>query len=453
MMSGYSEMLAQGRKFAEERKEKTTSAAKRRGNVDDLAASLLGDLERNIYQRPSATDHEISGVTDSVTSGATDGATVSATDGAIAHANATVSATDGATDGAINGVTCSASNSVPCGVTDGVESTVREMGPAVCTASRSDAKDMDPAHWTENERRVFNTFSQSRDHLFSYPALSTKLGIPPSTIRRIAERFEAAGLISRKRLVKGRIRGVEITIVSQSGVTDGAINGVQNSVTCGAINGAVDGAQNHAYKEEIDKIDLSISIWNTSYEEMQAMWPHVCAIGFTPVHLRQLQQIFAIQRFESATVALSLRYLDWQLEHSGGHLCNPKGDPVSDPIAYWLASMRRNGYYNKPKGYVDPLVAARRLLLEQEREEAEVERALEETRRQRKAVQSNRELDSVFAAILEQGEAHPLYAAFLEALPGVLQTQVQTNGLARLSGPGAKAGVHMALETVLKRQA
>ena len=44
-MSGYSDMLAQGKQFAKERKEK----AKRKA-VDSLAASLLGDLEQNIYQ-------------------------------------------------------------------------------------------------------------------------------------------------------------------------------------------------------------------------------------------------------------------------------------------------------------------------------------------------------------------------------------------------------------------
>lgn len=429
-MSGYSDMLAQGKQFAKERKEK----AKRKA-VDSLAASLLGDLEQNIYQL--GTPESSNSASDSATDSAPGSATGSATGGDHPLLNAT----DSATGSAIGGDHDSASNSVIC-----PSDPLPKTGPRHLerkTASLSE--DMVPSHWTDYERRVFEAFGKSRDHLFSYPVLSTKLGISPATIRRIAERLEAAGFISRRRLIKGRIRGVEIFILKTPEASGGASNSACDSVCDGASNSA----QKSPYKEDIDKIDRSISIWDTGYEDMQAMWPHICAIGFSTVHLRQLQQIFEIQRFEEATVALSLRYLDWQLEQSGGRLLNPKGEPVSDPIAYWLASMRRNGYYNKPKGYVDPLVEAKRLLLEQEREEVEVEKALTETRRQKERFMLEKKMDALFAEIVSQGERHAQYDAFLQALPSVLQTQVHISGMEKLTTPGARAGVHLALKSLI----
>ena len=434
MMSGYSDMLAQGKRFAKERKEK----AKRSDAVDSLTASLLGDLEQNIYQR------EASEQIDSVERSATDGATSGATGSAIGGDHTVLIATSDATGSAIDGDQNSALNSVvtPPGLPP------KTLARHLTRKTASLSEDMTPTRWTEYERRVFEAFHESRDHLFSYPALSTKLGISPATIRRIAERFEAAGFISRRRLVKGRIRGVEILLLKTPGASDGATSNAVDSV----ISSVSDSAQKIPYKEDKEKIDRSISIWDTSYEAMQTMWPHVCAVGFSAVHLRQLQQIFEIQRFEDATVALSLRYLDWQLEQSGGQLHNPKGEPVSDPIAYWLASMRRNGYYNKPKGYVDPLVEAKRLLLEQEREEAELEKALVETRRQKERSTLEKKMDALFADIVSQRERHPQYAAFMQALPSVLQTQAQVSGLEKLTTPGARAGVYLALGTLLSSE-
>lgn len=429
-MSGYSNMLAQGKQFAKERKEK----AKRKA-VDSLAASLLGDLEQNIYQLNAPESSS------SASDSATDSAPRSATGSATGGDQPLLNATDSATGSAIDGDHDSASNSAVC-----PDDPSPKTGPKhLERKTASLTEDMIPCHWTEYERRVFEAFRESRDHLFSYPALSTKLGISPATIRRITERLEAAGFVSRRRLIKGRIRGVEILILktpdTDDSVSSSACDSVQNSVSSSA--------QKSPYKEDIDKIDRSISIWDTSYEDMQAMWPHVCAIGFSTVHLRQLQQIFEIQRFEEATVALSLRYLDWQLEQSEGRLHNPKGEPVSDPIAYWLASMRRNGYYNKPKGYVDPLVEAKRLLLEQEREEAELEKALTETRRQKERFTLEKKMDALFADIVAQGERHAQYADFFQALPSVLQTQVQVSGLEKLTTPGARAGVHLALKSLI----
>lgn len=434
-MSGYSDMLAQGKKFAEERKEK---AQPKKSVVDSLAASLLGNLEQNIYQLNTPLASE--SASDSVESSATG----SATDGATGGDQTKMIATDGATDGATGSATGGDHDGVSFKGKRRPERRSRRGTVSSKTTSIPSSESMDPAYWTDYERRVFEAFHQSQDHLFSYPALSTKLGISPATIRRIAERFEAAGFIRRRRLVTGRIRGVEIQVLRSPEPADSVTDSVVNSVK----NGVTDSVQKCPYKEDIDKIDRSISIWDTSYEDMLAMWPHVCAIGFSTVHLRQLQQIFEIQRFEEATVALSLRYLDWQLEHSGGQLHNPKGEPVSDPIAYWLASMRRNGYYNKPKGYVDPLVEAKRLLLEQEREETELEKALQESRRQKERSALEKKWDILFAEISRQGEKHPHYGAFMAALPSVLRTQVQMGGFEKLSHPGAKAGVYMALKAM-----
>ena len=81
---------------------------------------------------------------------------------------------------------------------------------------------------------------------------------------------------------------------------------------------------------EIDesKTVLSIStIWQTDTQTMRELWPFAAQGGLTPGHLQQLEKAFRRPGLgRRGVVALTLRYLDWQLEHGGitdqkGNLC------------------------------------------------------------------------------------------------------------------------------------
>ncbi|MFI3270686.1 MAG: helix-turn-helix domain-containing protein [Pseudomonadota bacterium] len=177
----------------------------------------------------------------------------------------------------------------------------------------------------------------------------------------------------------------------------------------------------------IDKIDRLIqSIWQSDQETILACWPAAAAAGLRSAHLRQLESIFDLQGFEVGTVSLALRYLDWQLEQ--GPLTNARGELIEDPIAYWLSSMRRHGYYSRPKGYVDPLLEAKRLLAEEEQSKAEMQTRLMQARQESEAAQEEQRCELLFGELMQLGVHHSLWPVFYERLPQMFRQKVDLEG-------------------------
>lgn len=280
---------------------------------------------------------------------------------------------------------------------------------------------------TSQQKRLYAYCRERKSFISTHSNLSSELGIPYGTVRGILRRLKQLGLLSVSPYFQGAIQGLHIVCAEEG---SSFIPPQPSALTFCVPDTPV---QNIAPKEiDRSKTDPSIlTIWQTDTQAIRELWPFAAQAGLTPGHLHQLEKAFRAQGWDGeGVVALTLRYLDWQLEHGG--IRDQKGNQVNDPIAYWLCSMKRNGSYQKPKGYVDKAAALRQELLAEEDARLADERRLAAIRRERENLAKEEELESRITGIAEQGEAHPLWAEVYPYLSRIIQDKVKEEGAAIL---------------------
>ena len=282
---------------------------------------------------------------------------------------------------------------------------------------------------TNQQKRLFAYCRERKSFISTHAILSRELGIPYGTVRGILRRLKLLGLLAVIPYFQGAIQGLHIMSMEE-----GKSFTPPSSPSC--LFNPDTPVPPSTYREiDRSKTDLSIStIWQTDTQTMRELWPFAAQGGLTPGHLQQLEKAFRAQGWDGeGVVALTLRYLDWQLEHGG--ITDQKGNPVQDPIAYWLCSMKRNGSYQRPKGYVDKAAALRLELLAEADAKLADEQRLAAIRHERENLAREEELESRIAEIAEQGEAHPLWAEVYPHLTRLIQDQVKEKGVAILGRP------------------
>lgn len=279
---------------------------------------------------------------------------------------------------------------------------------------------------TGQQKRLFAYCRERKSFISTHAILSRELGIPYGTVRGILRRLKLLGLLTVTPYFQGAIQGLHILCENEGSSC------VPPQLSAFTLSVGDTPVQNIAPREiDRSKTDPSITIWQTDTQAIRELWPFAAQEGLTPGHLHQLEKAFRAQGWDGeGVVALTLRYLDWQLEHGG--IKDQKGNQVNDPIAYWLCSMKRNGSYQKPKGYVDKAAALRQELLAEEDAKLVDERRLAAIRRERENLASEEELESRITGIAEQGEAHPLWAEVYPHLSRIIQNKVKEEGAAVL---------------------
>ncbi len=149
-----------------------------------------------------------------------------------------------------------------------------------------------------------------------------------------------------------------------------------------------------------------------------------------------------IENSPERVVAQTLNFLDWQL--AKGPIIDQHGKAVSDPIAYWRAAMKRNGYYQKPAGYADP----NELFLEEERAQNETLRKLAREREEKEKLQRRELLDGILQALVDEGEQHPLWEQVVEQWTAITRAEVARNPSAIVSHPGIAAATRVAVRLI-----
>ena len=107
-------------------------------------------------------------------------------------------------------------------------------------------------------------------------------------------------------------------------------------------------------------------------ETIRQEFPNLASAGFGSSQIRQIVSGRTKCGASLEYVLQGLHYADWELQE--GKMVDRDGEPVSDPRSFVFTSLKRQGHYRRPAGYVSP------------KELAEKER-LEEAVRLRKAVQ------------------------------------------------------------------
>jgi hypothetical protein len=180
--------------------------------------------------------------------------------------------------------------------------------------------------------------------------------------------------------------------------------------------------------------------------QIDELWPNVGKAGLFASHIREVMSAMAVQGIEEKPgqiIAQSLRFLDWQL--SQGPLKDRHGKEVLDPIAYWRAAMKANGFYQKPPGYKDPEVLAMQQLAEEEEAKLNAMRALNVKRAELEKAARRNELDSILQALADEGGKHQLWSQVHVAWTESTRLEVQKNPQAIVSSPGIAAATRIFL--------
>ncbi len=128
--------------------------------------------------------------------------------------------------------------------------------------------------------------------------------------------------------------------------------------------------------------------------------------------------------------------MDWQLERGG--IIDQHGRQVNDPIAYWLKSMQRNGYYAKPKDYVDPRMKVLEEQLAHEEALAAKRKALLTARKEEEILAAEAEIENCLEALSKEGENHPLWPQVMKRCTPFILAQIQQYGPSHIGAVSMK---------------
>ena len=120
----------------------------------------------------------------------------------------------------------------------------------------------------------------------------------------------------------------------------------------------------------LDKIDrkesLSISPQHFEGERLLALsegdvmgqWPLLAKAGFGPDQIYQLVHHWEKLGITCKNVVQSLNHAEWFLGQENP--CDAQGSPIVSPLGWIFTTLKRQGYYPRPKGYVSPQEQAER---------------------------------------------------------------------------------------------
>jgi hypothetical protein len=313
--------------------------------------------------------------------------------------------------------------------------------------------------WTANQGKVLGFFRHYGHCVTNYRVIVEQLGIPYGTVRHVVRRLAGAGYIRIEPYNNAAIQGIEVWYC---GPADAVPQRVMPEITRPVDRAASPadmardeqagwtGAGQPPYMEREIEREKNLSIWNLSREQIRELWPHVCEAGLYASTLQDVKEALQLQGIENQPekiVAQSLRFLDWQLEK--GPIIDQHGNPVTNPVSYWRASMMRNGFYQKPAGYTDPEEQALRQLAEEENARNAARRALREAQAEKEKQERREELNGMLRELAERTTAHALWAAISAKWTPHTRREVENNPQAIVNSPGIAATTRVALRELL----
>lgn len=301
-----------------------------------------------------------------------------------------------------------------------------------------------------NQDKVLHFFRRSKHCVTNLNVIGEKLGIPYGTVRNILRRLSSAGLIHCEQYKNGSVQGIEVWYRGIDGDpaehddycdTNLCPKGCGQTKRTGDEHPAWTGGEHAVYEEErkIDK-EKNLSILSLSKEQIDQLWPNMGEAGLHASEIQNVKSAMSTQGFEDnpeKVIAQSLRFIDWQL--SQGPIIDKAGKKVERPVLYWKAAMMRNGYYEKPVGYIDPEILALQQLAEEEEAKLTAIRKLQRQREDMEKEARRQELDVILQALVDEGEKHHLWSQVRKAWTDSIWLEVNKNPQAIVSSPGIAA--------------
>ena len=322
----------------------------------------------------------------------------------------------------------------------------------------------DMTSWTVNQNKVLSFFRGYGHCITNHRVIAEKLNIPYGTIRNILRRLVGAGLIRTEPYKETGIQGIEVwycgpdlqQVADRTGSNQQPFwTGGGQAVKTAAEQASWSEAEQTAYKEDREKdrenknIEKNQSILMLSKEQIDELWPHMGEAGLFARDIQKVKSAMDIQGIENnpeKIIAQSLRFIDWQLAQ--GPIIDQHGKEVMKPVAYWQASMTRNGCYQMPPGYIDPEVLALRQLVNEENAKLEARRTLEMIQAEKERQARRDELDAILRALADERESHPLWLQVEAEWAPSTRLEVSKNSQAIVNSPGIAATTRIALRKI-----
>jgi len=325
-------------------------------------------------------------------------------------------------------------------------------GEEVDTQGGQPASTSEPLHFfsakvtarTANQVKVLSLFRQCRHCVTTNKALSENLGIPYGTVRHIIRRLSKLGFIRTESYNHAGIQGVEVWYCGAEDCLPGSdLSGTgQNGQAKWTALGQPDwtGDEHSPHMKDRKKEEKDQSIITLSKDQIDELWPSIGKAGLYSSHIREVVSAMKIQGVEEKPekiIAQSLRFIDWQI--SQGLLKDKHGNEVLDPVAYWRAAMKCNGFYQKPHGYVDSEVLALQQLTEEEEAKLKAMRAMSLQRLEMEKAARREELDTILRALVDEGANHHLWSEVHASWTESVRQEVEKNPQAIINSPGIAA--------------
>ena len=298
--------------------------------------------------------------------------------------------------------------------------------------------------WTANQIKVLGLFRQCGHCVTNNKALSENLGIPYGTVRHIIRRLAKSGFIRTELYNHAGIQGIEVwycgteDCLPEPDLSGADPNGQAKRTALGQP--VWTGDEHPPYKEDRKKEEENLSIITLSKNQIDELWPGIGKAGLYASHLKEVASAMKVQGLEEKPekiIAQSLRFIDWQL--SQGLLKDKHGNEVLDPVAYWRAAMKCNGFYQKPHGYIDPEVLALQQFAEEEEAKLKAMRAIDLQRLERDKAARREELDTLLRALADEGASHRLWPEVHASWTESVRQEVMKNPQAIVNSPGIAA--------------
>lgn len=194
------------------------------------------------------------------------------------------------------------------------------------------------------------------DHLFKLGAsnerLYTSVGriaktlqVTSRSILRIFSQWEDSGIIDRE----ANYRGTGILLLKLPHEVGLVASTPYQAPSSQQVSG-IPSAPRDSREDEMSVLGITATYIREEY-------PNLYRAGFGLHQLQQVEQRLGDANLPTDMVRDSLGFAEYELEHD--LMRDSKGNPVDSPADWLFKCLCKSGVYRRPKGYIDPLEAAR----------------------------------------------------------------------------------------------
>lgn len=264
------------------------------------------------------------------------------------------------------------------------------------------------------------------DHLFKLGAsnerLYTSVGriaktlqVTSRSILRIFSQWEDSGIIDRE----ANYRGTGILLLKLPHEVGLVASTPYQAPSSQQVSGIP--AQRDSREDEMSVLGITATYIREEY-------PNLYRAGFGLHQLQQVEQRLGDANLPTDMVRDSLGFAEYELEHD--LMRDSKGNPVDSPADWLFKCLCKSGVYRRPKGYIDPLEAARNELEAQIAQRRKRMADLAKLREEQAMLEQEEIIEERVQQVMSDPDSEE-YKRYTESLPDVIKSRGMSSMILR----------------------